>query len=204
MSDSLAIRIKARLRGLLPTDWMGKAGDQFRKTLQALGAYSKEHIRPEERLEELPDLAWNRVRGEADEKYSQAMLNFAKEESTRIENEAAKRVAEYKLREASASADESEAEARLAQTNELMARINLADRLKQTGLLPIWDESGKMIVVRAPSNLDWDELTARLISTEQLVLPEETHSPEKKRSKAEGSPEKPQGRRKRRPKPPKS
>jgi hypothetical protein len=123
--EETLLRINAKLRALLPADWLGVAGDKFRKTGAVLADYSREHIRPEERIDELPDLAWNRVKGEANEKHSQALVNFADEEAKKIANELARRTANDKVREAKASADKMEAEARLSQSNDLAARIGL-------------------------------------------------------------------------------
>ncbi len=147
--------IGARLRALLPSDWFGVAGKRFLKTGEVLAEYSREHIRPEEKVEELPDLAWNRVKGEANEKHSQALVNFADEESKRIANELARRTADDKAREARASANKMEAEARLSQTSELTARISLVKECRALGVLPVWNRRGAITFLKAPDGLDW-------------------------------------------------
>jgi len=135
--------------------------------------FSRDHIRPQEKLEELPDLAWNRVKGEANEKHSKALLNFADEESKKIANEIARRTVDEKVREAKASATRLEAEARLSQTNEMLARVTLVERCKSMGVLPVWNRSGEMTFLNAPANFDWDGLTQRLLSQDELGQTEE-------------------------------
>ena len=165
--DETLLRIKARLRALFPADWLGVAGDKFRQTGAVLAEYSREHIRPEERLDELPDLAWNRVKGEANEKHSQALVNFADEEAKKIANELARRTADDQAREAKASADKMEAEARLSQSSDMAARIALVERCRALGVLPVWDQFGHMTFLKAPKNLDWNELTQKLLDAEE-------------------------------------
>jgi hypothetical protein len=64
-----------------------------------------------------------------------------------------------------------EADARLAQTNEMMARITLVERFRQIGAMPIWESSGRMTILKAPANLDWDGLTKKLLETKDLKKP---------------------------------
>jgi hypothetical protein len=40
---------------------------------------------------------------------------------------------------------------------EVEARIGLFEKLRGLGSIPIWDESGRMIIVKAPPDSNWDE-----------------------------------------------
>jgi hypothetical protein len=120
-------------------------------------------VRPEERLVEAPDLAWNRIKGEANEKHSQALVNFAEEEEKRIAIELARNTLGNQIRASKAAADKLEAEARLAQTNELAGRLELLERCRQLGVIPLWDNAGRMVFSKSPKDLDWDGLEQHLL-----------------------------------------
>jgi hypothetical protein len=57
-------------------------------------------------------MAWNRAEGEANEKKVNALLDFAKEEGQRIENEVTKRTVDDRVRLVKAQADKAEADSR--------------------------------------------------------------------------------------------
>lgn len=161
-------RVLARVRGLLPDDWRGRAGKLFRETTAVVSDFTKEHIRPQERLEEAPDLAWKAVEGVANEKYAKAMRDYAEEEKQRVETALERRTLESKVRQENATADRLEVESRIAQIKELEARIELFDKLKQLGALPVWDSDGNMRVVRAPKDFNWDKLQDRFLEAPEL------------------------------------
>jgi hypothetical protein len=140
-------RIRVKLRALLPEEWFGAAGEKFRKTGEVLAEYSRDHIHPEDKVKEFPDLAWSRVRGEAYEKLASALKNFEDVESSKIANELARRTADDKAREAKASADKMESEVRLSQASEFKGRIELIERCRQIGVLPVWNAAGEMTFI---------------------------------------------------------
>ena len=112
----------ARVRVYLRKHWRGEPGRRFFETITKLFDYSKEHLRLAEKAKETPDLLWEHAKGEAGLKYSEAILNFAKEEDQRIRNQIQQQTAEEKVlqeqhrtRAAKAQADKAEAQARLAE-----------------------------------------------------------------------------------------
>src|ERR1039458_3005398 len=100
MSDRVDIiaRITARVRALLPKDWLGTAGRRFRQTTTVISDYTHEKIRPSERLEEAPDLAWKAVQGAALEKHARALKEYAEEEGERVEIELKRKTLQSKAR----------------------------------------------------------------------------------------------------------
>jgi hypothetical protein len=137
----------------------------FRQTTTILSDFTREHVRPQERLEQAPDLAWKAVEGAASEKYAKALRDYAEEEKQRVETTLERRTLESKVRQENATADRLEAESRVAQIKELEARIELFDKLKQLGALPTWDSKGTMRILRAPHDFDWDALQERFLQT---------------------------------------
>jgi hypothetical protein len=87
-------------------------------------------------------------------------------------NEIAKRTADHKVREAKASAEKMEADARRAQTNEMMARLALVERCQQLKVLPIWDKNGQMTFLEAPENYDWEGFKHVLLSASEPNRPD--------------------------------
>jgi hypothetical protein len=161
-------RVMARVTCLLPEDWRGKAGRRFRNTTTAISDYSHEHIRIGERLEGAPDLAWKALEGAAQEKHAKALRDYAEEEKSRLDSELKRRTLESNARQAKASADKSDSEARVAQIAEMDARLELFDKLKGRNAIPIWDDKGNMTVVRAPKDFDWDGLQDRVLKTGEI------------------------------------
>jgi hypothetical protein len=157
MSGQKSIRrALARVWALLPEDWRGRAGDRFRRTTSAMGEYARENIRVRERLDDAPDLVWKAVEGAATHKHSEAVRNYAQEESERIRAEFERRTFEERVRKEAADARKAEAEARMTEVREIEARVELADKLRRIGAVPLWRADGSMAVVKAPPNFDWD------------------------------------------------
>jgi hypothetical protein len=156
--------VKAKLRALLPTDWWGEAGDRFRATGLVLSEYNRDHLHLGGKLDEAPDLAWNRIKGEANEKYYNSLKSFEEIESVKLANELARRTVEDKIREAKATADKAESSARLAAADEMKARLDLLARCKDLGVFPFWDATGNMRFEKAAANVDWDEISNKLLA----------------------------------------
>jgi hypothetical protein len=180
MPDKAGIiaRITARVRALLPKDWLGPAGRRFRQTTTTISDYTHEKIRIGERLDEAPDLAWKAVQGAATEKHANALKAYAQEESERIEIELKRKTLHSKARQEDATADKLESEARTAQIREIQERIKLFDDLKRLGAIPIWDQDGNLSITKAPPQFEWDELQERLLKTRELPTLKDTSDPE--------------------------
>jgi hypothetical protein len=171
MSDKpgLLARVKAKIRALHPENWQGEAGQRFRSTIDNISEYSKKSVRIRERLEEAPDVAWNSIKV----KSSEALVNAAEEEQTRIASELARRTLTDKARQESATADRLETEARTAKIQEMEARLRLVESLRKANCVPVWDAHGKMTVLKAPPDYDWDGLNSNLLQATELPLPED-------------------------------
>jgi hypothetical protein len=180
MSDRVDIiaRITARVRALLPKDWLGTAGRRFRQTTTVISDYTHEKIRPSERLEEAPDLAWKAVQGAALEKHARALKEYAEEEGERVEIELKRKTLQSKARQESATAEKLEAEARTARIREVQERIKLFDDLKRFSAIPLWDQDGNLSIAKAPREFDWDELQERILKTKELQMLRDTSEPE--------------------------
>lgn len=169
MSDTptLLDRVKAKIRALLPEHWRGKAGKRYRTTIGGISDYSKQNIRIREKLEEAPDVAWNSLKL----KSSEALRNAADEENKRIASELARQTLTDKARQERATADRMETEARISKIKELEERLALVEKLRSANAVPVWDSQGKMTVLKAPADYDWDGLTKRLLVGGDLSLP---------------------------------
>src|SRR5690242_10825926 len=95
-------RIIARVRCMLPKDWLGRAGKRFRQTTTVISDFSEEHIRPREKVEEAPDLAWKALSGLSQEKYASALKSYSEEEKNKLESELKRRTLESNARTAKA------------------------------------------------------------------------------------------------------
>ena len=149
-----------KVRALLPTEWLGSTGMLFRQAFTSIGAF----LRVRERAQASPDLAWTALEGAATEKQSIALLNHAKRETEAIEAELKRRILPSKVRQEHAAAEKLESEARISQTKEVEARIELFEQLRELNVLPLWDNSGRMTVIAAPTDINWDELRIKLIT----------------------------------------
>ena len=176
----LITRIVARVTCLLPKDWLGRAGRRFRQTTTVVSDYAHEHIRTGERLEQAPDLIWKAAEGAAHEKYAKALKDYAEEEKERVDTELKRRTMDSKARQETAAAAKMESEARTAQIKELDARIDLFDKLKRCGAVPVWNENGNMTVSKVPADFNWDALQDLFLRTGELPKLE---GPSKERGK---------------------
>jgi hypothetical protein len=161
-------RIVARVRCMLPRDWLGRAGKRFRQTTTAISDFSEQHIRLGEKVEAAPDLAWRALEGAASEKYARALRDYAEEEKDKLDSELKRRTLESNARQAKAAADKLESEVRTAQINEMDARLAFFDKLRERNAVPIWDDSGNMTFAKVPKDYDWDGLQDRMLRTSEL------------------------------------
>ena len=161
-------RIVARVRCMLPKDWLGRAGKRFRQTTTAISDFSEQHIRLGEKVDAAPELAWRALQGAASEKYARALKDYAEEEKDKLDSELKRRTLESNARQARATADKLESEARIALLNEMDARLAFFDKLRQRNAVPIWDDQGNMTFARAPKDYDWDGLQDRMLRPGEL------------------------------------
>lgn len=171
MADKVGVlsRIVARARALPAADWFSSAGARFRRTL---ADFCRISVRPGERLEAAPDLAWKAVEGLAHEKRAKALRDYAEVEKEQAETDLARRTLESKSRQEHALAQRMESEARVALLKELEARLELIEKLRGVGAIAIWDKRGKMSVVKAPPDYDWSTVETTIVfshETESLL-----------------------------------
>src|SRR5260370_36276773 len=76
-------RIVARVRCMLPKDWLGPAGKRFRQTTTAISDFSEQHIRLGEKVDAAPELAWRALQGAANGKYARALKDYAEVDKTK-------------------------------------------------------------------------------------------------------------------------
>ena len=172
MSDAEGViaRIKARLLALLPTDWAGRAGGRFRKSMRGIADYAESDLHVSERAREAPDLAWTAVEGLASEKHARALLDYARGENERIDQELKRRTLHSKIRQEEATAAKVEAEARIAEINEIRARLDLIKELRAIGAVPILDSGQKIKIATAPKGFDWLALTQHAVPPPEQLL----------------------------------
>ena len=162
----LLSRLRITVLALLPEQWRGEAGLRFRTTVNAVSEFTKEHIRPSERIQEAPDVLWDTIR----ERSSRTGVNLADEEQKRIASELARRTLEDKVRQEKATADRLEAEANIAKIQQQQAMLEYIERLKKVGVVPVWDKEGPMMFIKAPLEYDWDSLANSLLRLSELQL----------------------------------
>jgi hypothetical protein len=154
----------AKLRALSPKQWAGPAGQWFRTTMAKVADFLNKEVRINENLGEVSDLAVKAVEGLATDKHSTSTLNYAKSENERLEAAVRSRTLEYKIREARASVAKIEAEAGIAGIKEIEARLDLFDKLKASGIVPLWDKDRRMTLVRVDEQFDWNGFRAAILS----------------------------------------
>jgi hypothetical protein len=161
-------RIKARIRALTPGDWLGKAGESFRRTLDAINTFSREHVRLEDRIKDTPDLLWNAAQGAANEKLAKAQLAFAEGEDKRIESELRRRTLVAKVRQELASASNLESQARIQQIKEVDAIVDLYLKLRSANVMLCKDPATGLIhVSKAADDFDWEMFRDALLLLQQ-------------------------------------
>jgi hypothetical protein len=160
---SLLARIVARVTALLPEDWVGRAGRQFRGTVANVAG-----------TEKLGELAAEGVRrlavGAVSREHSEALKNYADEEEARAAAELTRRTLNARQRQEDARADQEQIRTRILRTEELMGRLRLFDELRLRDAVPVWDSHGNMTIVRVQSGFDWDAARDRLFTQTDMRL----------------------------------
>jgi hypothetical protein len=155
-------RLIARIRALLPEDWIGRAGKRFRGATQVISQFAQEHhVSPEELAGEAVDLTRRKLVGLANHEYASALKSFAEAEKAKIDAQLQQRVLESKVRKEEAEAQKEEAEARFAQVKLVQAEIELLQKLRELEVVLYRDARGNLTVLPSPGNCDLQELIQR-------------------------------------------
>jgi len=157
MSDTHGIvgRLVASVRALLHGDWIGPAGDRFRRTIRSISDFAREQrVRPEDIAEEGLSLARRKLEGLANKELASAVKDFAEAEHKKIEAELYRRSLESKVRQ-------EEAKARLDELKVVDAEVELLKKLKDVGVVLRYDERGNLTVFSASSRCDLETLATR-------------------------------------------
>src|SRR5450755_2822518 len=156
-------RLLARVRAMLPEDWFGRAGTQFKKATRNIGHFVGTHGPQAARIgDEAVDLAIRKLEGTATVEHSTAVKNYAEEEEHRIEITLKRRTMESKVRQELAAADKLESESRLSRIKEIDATIDLVNKLRTIGVVLTVDQNSDLTVTNCPSNFDWAGLLDQL------------------------------------------
>jgi hypothetical protein len=159
---SLRTRLVAAVRALLPVDWLGRAGNRFRDTSEAISEFAEQHgVRPRDLAEQGVELGKRKLEGLANKEYAEALKNFADAEQKKIEATLQQRSFESKVRKEEALARKEEAEARFALLKVVNAEMDLLVRLKDTRVVLHQDAAGNLTVLPAPPTVDMVKLAER-------------------------------------------
>jgi hypothetical protein len=166
--DVLA-RLIAHVKALLPSDWAGRAGQQFRSTMAKISRFASEReLRPQDLVDQGISLGRKKIQGVAslehstsEKNYAEAARGFAEAEEKKLTAELKRRALESQLTEAEATARRAIAEARLAEAKALDAEIELMKKLSDAGIILQTDDRGDIIVVRKPNSSDRTTVSAQ-------------------------------------------
>ena len=129
--EGLLTRLIARVKALLPMDWTGRPGAQFRETTRAISDFAEEHhLTPGELLESGVELSRRKIEGLANHEFAEAVRDFADAERIKTETELQRRTVESKVSRKEAKARRAHADARLAELNVIKAEIELLQKLQ--------------------------------------------------------------------------
>lgn len=167
---------RIRIRVLFP----GHSGvsKMLKRTLEKLSTmktailrFNKDKVRPVDRVEEAPELAWTWLQGSANEKQSYVLVNLQLQEEKKLLNELAKSTLPDKIRQEKATADKIEAEARMMEMKEIQARLELFEKLRQMGILMVKeDDKGTVSIIKVRPDCDWGKAAQQLFNARELEL----------------------------------
>ena len=160
--EGVVARLIARVKALLPEDWRGRAGRQFRKGTRAISDFAEENrVLPRDLLEDGIELGRRKLTGlasqehaAAEKNYAEAAKAFTESEDKKIETKLKKRSLEIELSKKTAEARKANAEASLAETKALEARFDLVRKLNEAGLVLYRDKRGNITLLPKPQGLD--------------------------------------------------
>jgi len=162
--EGVFTRVIARIKALLPADWRGRAGEEFREGTRVVSEFAEENrLLPEDILRDGVDLGRRAIEGLATEKHAGAEKNYAEAqkafvdmEEKKIEIALKKRSFEVDISQKTANIEKTQeetrklkAEADLAEINALKARIELQKTLAEAGVAIHRDERGNFTVLTA-------------------------------------------------------
>lgn len=153
MPNRARLPFVAHVRALAPADWLGRAGDRFRRTLETLDRFAtRKNIQPRDLADEAVDLAQALLYGKSQKDLASTLKDFAAAEKTKIEIEQYQRTN---------SIDEriKEADARLAELKVMDAEIDLFRKMKDLGLILRRDGNGNLTVLPVPQDCNLLEIS---------------------------------------------
>jgi hypothetical protein len=138
--EGIVTRLVARIKALLPADWLGRAGEEFRDGTQAISEFAeKNRLLPEDILHDGVDLGRRKIEGLATHEHAGAQKNYAEAEKTFQETEEKK--IDIELKKRSFEMDISQKEANVAKTHEetrkLRAEADLAELIALKALIEL-------------------------------------------------------------------
>jgi len=152
----------AHVRPLLPTDFLGRAGNRFRETTQKVSDFSTEHrLRPGYLADKSIELGLNKLDGLANKEYAAVLRDFADAEDHQIETELKRRSLESKIRKEEADARAADAKARQEELSVVNAEFELCKKLKEAGVVLSRDAHGNLTILPA-TGCDLNELADQL------------------------------------------
>ena len=164
--EGVVTRLVACIKALLPTDWLGRAGREFRAGTELFSEFVKENrLGPEEIVRDGVDFGRRAIEGVASEKHAGAQKNYAEAartfteiEDKKIEIELKRRSLETEIEQKRVNVEKTQeekrklkAEADLAEINCLKARIDLQKALEGIGVVLQRDERGNFTMLPAAS-----------------------------------------------------
>jgi len=161
--EGIVARLIACVKALLPEDWRGRAGRQFRAGTQAISDFAEENrVRPQDLLEDGIELGRRKLTGlasqehaAAEKNYAEAAKAFTESEDKKIETELKKRSLEIEISQKDAEARKANAEASLAETKALEAQFDLLRKLTEAGMVLRRDERGNLTLLSKPEDSDF-------------------------------------------------
>jgi len=165
-SEGVVTRLVARVKALLPEDWLGRAGERFRGTTQSISDFSKEYGLFAKQVAK-EGIKWvarkvdQKLEGLVNKEYADAVKDFAEAEQTEIETELKRRTLQANVRESEAKADLVEAQVRREKLEAGLAELNLVKKLQDAGVIPRLDGRGNLLISPIPKHRDLSELAER-------------------------------------------
>ena len=169
LDEGIITRVVARVKALLPADWLGRAGKEFRAGTELFSDFVEENrLRPEDIVRDGTALSRRAVEGIASEKHALATNSYAQAdkakaeaikvftdlEDKKIDIELKTRSLETELRKKEADVDKAKAEARKANAEAQLAEIKVAEaqydlmrKFESIGLVIHRDSHGDLIVL---------------------------------------------------------
>jgi len=139
--------------------------------VDTLSEWSRSHVRVRERVDEAPELVWRAATGAATAQHAAALLDYAREERERVALEEERQSLDFRVRQHKARAERAEADAEFAKARQVRAKLELAARFKELGVVPVRDQSGELRIISAPALLRWQELEELLLANDPSSKP---------------------------------